>query len=270
MPSLSDHHSKSFAKIILIGDSGSGKTGALASLARAGYRLGILDFDNGLDILANILKAKDPKALANVNYLSCYDDKHSTKDGKVAIKGKPVAFANAIKALDDWPDLGSPAEWGPDSFLVIDSLTMMANACMDYVQYANNHYGQRPTLPEYGTYGDLMLETLSMIAAESFKTNVIVIAHLKQVGNVEEEMFIYPNALGQMVSTNIGQYFNNIIYAKSSGTGNNQRRKIFTQPRGSVLAKNSNPFVAKAEYDLEDGLAQFFSDLRGGADMAKN
>ena len=59
MPALSDHQSSQTTKMLFIGDSGSGKTGALASLAAAGYNLRILDVDNGVDILANLLR--DPQ-----------------------------------------------------------------------------------------------------------------------------------------------------------------------------------------------------------------
>ena len=51
MPSLSAHQSNDYVKLLLCGDSGSGKSGALASLVGAGYKLRILDMDNGLDSL---------------------------------------------------------------------------------------------------------------------------------------------------------------------------------------------------------------------------
>ena len=51
MPSLANHQSNEFTKLLIEGDSGSGKTGALASLVKAGYKLRILDMDNGLDAL---------------------------------------------------------------------------------------------------------------------------------------------------------------------------------------------------------------------------
>jgi len=58
MPKLGDHQSKSTTKMLFVGDSGAGKTGALASLAAAGYHLHIMDLDNGLDVLNNYY---DPK-----------------------------------------------------------------------------------------------------------------------------------------------------------------------------------------------------------------
>ena len=61
MPALGQHQSSDIVKMLFIGPSGAGKTGALASLASAGYNLRILDMDNGLDVLANVLN--NPKTL---------------------------------------------------------------------------------------------------------------------------------------------------------------------------------------------------------------
>ena len=51
MPSLDQHQSNDFVKLLLIGDSKAGKTGSLISLVKAGYKLRILDLDNLLDVL---------------------------------------------------------------------------------------------------------------------------------------------------------------------------------------------------------------------------
>jgi hypothetical protein len=56
VPQATKHQSHRTTKLLNLGDAGSGKTGALASLAKAGQRLIILDFDNGLDILIGLLK----------------------------------------------------------------------------------------------------------------------------------------------------------------------------------------------------------------------
>ena len=68
MPSLSNHQSNSFTKVLLCGDSGSGKSGALASLVSAGYTLRILDMDNGLDSLKTFILRDCPDKLNNVEY----------------------------------------------------------------------------------------------------------------------------------------------------------------------------------------------------------
>ncbi len=53
MPTLDAHESSRYAKLIYIGDSGTGKTGSLVSLLADGYKLKILDMDAGLDSLVH-------------------------------------------------------------------------------------------------------------------------------------------------------------------------------------------------------------------------
>ena len=54
---LETHTSATIVKMLLLGRSGAGKTGHLGTLAKAGYRIFLADFDSGLDILL------DPKVL---------------------------------------------------------------------------------------------------------------------------------------------------------------------------------------------------------------
>src|SRR6185312_12516236 len=72
MPTLADHPSSSVIKLLNIGESKTGKTGALASLVKAGYTLHILDYDNGLDILQTALRG-DNAALARVHFATLRD-----------------------------------------------------------------------------------------------------------------------------------------------------------------------------------------------------
>ncbi|KKK98315.1 hypothetical protein LCGC14_2644000, partial [marine sediment metagenome] len=74
MPQGTKHQSHNVTKLLNIGDSGAGKTSALACLADAGYRLIIADFDNGLDILIKIIKKKNAKALENLYYETFTDE----------------------------------------------------------------------------------------------------------------------------------------------------------------------------------------------------
>ena len=67
MPSLANHQSNQFTKLLLIGDAKSGKTGSLVSLVKAGYKLRILDFDNLLDILKFKVMEECPDKLDNVS-----------------------------------------------------------------------------------------------------------------------------------------------------------------------------------------------------------
>ena len=101
MPSLKDHQSNEFTKLLLIGDAKAGKTGSLISLVEAGYKLRILDMDNLLDILKYMILEKCPDKLDNVEFRTLRDKRKATKMGAV-IDGTPKAFVQAIEMLDKW------------------------------------------------------------------------------------------------------------------------------------------------------------------------
>src|SRR5260221_189953 len=73
MTALSEHQSTRSTKLLLMGHSGSGKTGALTSLVKAGYKLRILDLDNGLDSLASFVRRDCPDKMANVEFRTIRD-----------------------------------------------------------------------------------------------------------------------------------------------------------------------------------------------------
>ena len=107
MPMFKDHTVSSRTKLLLVGDSGSGKTGSLASLANAGYNLRIADFDNGLDVLVNYL---EPEALDRVHYFTFRDSLKTAS-----------AYNEFVKKLESWKDdsvdFGSVKEWGDKDVL---------------------------------------------------------------------------------------------------------------------------------------------------------
>lgn len=121
MPTLTDHPSTKAIKMLLMGDSGSGKTGALASLVNSGLKLNILDYDNGLDALRRFV---EPKFLNNVNY-HLFQDKFKFQGTTIVGDGAPDAFVRGAKLLaEPWPGgIGRLTEWGPDTVFALDSLT---------------------------------------------------------------------------------------------------------------------------------------------------
>src|SRR5882757_3538177 len=135
MPSLSQHQSNEYTKLLIEGDSGSGKTGALASLVKAGYKLRILDYDNGLESLKQFVLRDSPEMVDNVEFRTLRDKRKATPVGSI-IDGTPRAFIDGLKMLDRWKygdiDLGVPAEWGPECILALDSLTFCSDAAFDF------------------------------------------------------------------------------------------------------------------------------------------
>jgi len=268
MGKLSEHSSSSITKMLLIGDSGAGKTGALASLAQAGYNLRILDLDAGLDVLANLLK--DPNspygkdALARVEFETLTDSIKTV--GTRLVPGKAAVWQRAVKLLENWKtesaDFGPILKWTDKDVLVIDSLTMLGQAAMNFILSMNARLGQRPQLADWGDAQALVEGMLQMLYDENVKCNVVVISHIAYIGEEGGVTHGYPSAPGKALPPKVGRYFNTTLMARTTGAGTGQKRKLLTNTAGMVELKNTAPLKVKPEYDLSTGLADYFRDVR--------
>ncbi len=92
MPTLTHHQSNEYTKLLITGDSGSGKTGALTPLVTAGYKLRILDMDNGLETLKQFVLRECPDKIGNVEFRTLRDKRKASPLGPV-IDGQPKAAA---------------------------------------------------------------------------------------------------------------------------------------------------------------------------------
>lgn len=261
MPSLSAHASLNIVKLLNIGESGTGKTGQLVSLARAGYRLHILDYDNGLDILANILRKECPEALDNVEYETVRDDIYLL-NGLPMIKSPTKAFAEAGKILSRW----GADKWNHGDVLVLDTLSTFSDAAFNHALFMGQRLNKRPQQADYGTMADTVLLFLQMICDDAMDFNVIVNSHIRYLGGDEEtqlKMRGLPNAKGQQIPNNVSRLFNTVVLSKTQGTGPATKRVISTNPEGVIEVKTSNPLTVKPTYPVETGLAQLFADITG-------
>lgn len=264
MPSLAKHQSNEFTKILVTGDSKSGKSGALASLVMAGYKLRILDFDNGLDILKQYVLRDCPEKIDNIEYRTLRDERTSGAEGP-KISGKPKAFITSYKMLDNWKyddvDYGVPSEWGPECILVIDSLTFMSDAAFDFHEAASpdTKSGKHDIRAVYGSAQGAIEHVLAFITGPNFKTNVIVISHVKYVDNPDGTKKGYPVSIGSAISPTIPRYWNNYIRFSRSGG----KRKIETESSAMFDLATAAPFHMESKFDIETGMADVFRILRG-------
>lgn len=269
MPKLDAHQSNEFTKMLIEGDSSSGKTGALASLVGAGYKLFILDWDNGLEVLKQFVLRDCPDKIGNVEYRTLQDKRKATPGG-IFLDGPPKAFIAGIKMLDRWKytlddgtevDYGVPAEWGPDCILVIDSLTFMAEAAYDWREplAARGKSGDYDKRAVYGDSQDAIADVLKTTNSENFRTNVIVITHIRYVDNPDGTRKGYPTAVGAALSPQIPRYFNTVALCQTQAGG---KRTIQTEATAMIDLKNPKPFAAARSYPIETGLADFFAILR--------
>ena len=269
MTKLSDHQSTLTTKMLIVGDSGSGKTWSLASLASAGYNLRIMDLDNGIDILRSLLT--DPKSIYDKSSLDRVDfetitDPMTNRSGKL-IPTKATVWQRIAGMLSNWKstsaDFGSIATWTPREVLVIDSLSMATNAAVNFGQAMNARLGQKMTWDDIYSAQQLIEAFVQTLYDEGVRCQVIVMAHpdfIKDQNGIERG---YPATVGNKLSPKLGRYFNNVIEAKSDGVGASRRRKLLTKGSGMMEVKTSNPGMVKAEYEIETGLAELFADLQG-------
>ena len=268
MPTLDKHQSNDFTKLLIEGDSGSGKTGALTSLVKAGYKLRILDFDNGLETLKQFVLKECPENVTNIEFVTLRDKRVAGPEGPRVAKAE--AFVKSIRLLDRWKykaddgtefDLGVPSEWGSDTILVVDSLTFMSDAAFDFREplAPKSRDGKFDMRAVYKDAQDAIESVLALLTSESFHTNVIVISHVKYVDNPDGTRKGYPTAVGSALSPIIPRYFNSVALCQTTAGG---RRTIHTQATAMIDLKNPKPFAMAKEYPIETGLADFFGVLR--------
>lgn len=267
MPSLADHQSNDFTKLLLIGDAKSGKTGSLVSLVKAGYKLRILDMDNLLDILKEMILKECPDKIGNVEFRTLRDQKKITPQGPVVV-GSPKAFPEAMKMLDKWKykddgdevDLGVPAEWGPDTILVLDSLSRLCDSAYDFREplTPRGKSGEYDARAVYGDAQDAVETMLANLTSAHFKTNIIVVAHIQYMTLPDGSTKGFPQGVGQKLSPKIPQYFPSVVLFTNVGG----KRTLQTNSSPLIDLANPKPFAMAKSYPIETGLADFFGVLR--------
>lgn len=256
---MADHHSADTTKVLLIGDSGSGKTGSLVSLIEAGYKLRILDLDNGLDSLVAFARHQCPDKLINVEYETRRDAYKPSPMGPI-ISGMPKAFVDSLKLMTTWPDETKPAEWGPEYIFIIDSLTAMGRMAFEWAK------GMNPTSKDprqwFYTAQRAVEDVIAMVSSEGFNTNVIIISHITYLELADGTQRGYPSAVGTALSKHVAKYFNTLLLCESRSSGDNVKRLIHTLPTSLIDLKNPAPFQMDKSYPIAEGMAKVFEKLR--------
>lgn len=263
MVKLSDHTSGKYVKAMLIGDSGTGKTGSLASLAED-YDLRVLDLDNGIDILKAFITRDHPDRLDSVDAESVRDEyKASEKFGATVTKAS--AYTDAAKLMTTWSDGSIPGDWGADKLFILDSLTTLGKACFEWARLLNVSSGNNDQRAWYGTAQGAIENVIAMLTSPNFECNLVVVSHV----NYDEANGLtrgYPTTIGKALGPKIARYFNNLVLAETSGTGLNVKRTIRVVPNDLIDLKTAVPFAfAERALPLETGMRDLFRALRSTA-----
>lgn len=264
MPTLDQHQSNKFVKLLSMGDPSSGKTGAMTSLVKAGYKLLILDYDNGLDALKQYVKRDAPDKISNVHFMTLQDKKKQS-GGTIVNDGIPTAFSRGLKLLDAWTkangadeDIGITKTLGPEWIVVLDTLTFLSDACYDYFDALNP--GAKDKRQIYGLAQEALADLFDLLMNESFQTHVIVNAHLSYQN---DELGVtrkgFARSIGQALNTRISGWFNSAVLFESVGSGQNVKKQMRLTTNGIVELRNPAPFkLAGDSLPIDTALATFF------------
>lgn len=279
------------ARILLVGYPGSGKTGAISALLNVGYKVRLIDFEGNYKPL---LTYTDKRALANLDILT-FQDTMMDSGSYFDTAGVPTAFNGAIKSLQDWKTVDSKGEpvslgpvstWGPDTVLVIDSLTRLGVAAFLRARKMMNKTPKNTTAAVWGAAVDDQVEFIRKVNKRSNKFHTIFLGHLAMIGpktpmsssNEDDDLKdlkmqiateaaslmdtrLYPKAITQNSSRDIAGNFPTMLLAERKTKAMKVNRFI-TTVAGEELDLKLPVRNAAPDYPIETGLATIF-DLLG-------
>lgn len=246
MPSITDHPASDRVQALILGESGVGKTGLLASLANAGYKIVIHDFDNGLDVLSNSKYLTD-EGRKNVCFYT-YD------------VSNPASLGLFQKRLNDGvPEDTLPPvmSLGAGYVLVIDSGTFLGKAIRSHWESKSKYNDPRKM---FGDVYNSLATLFEFLKGPKVQCNFIVNTHIKYSENEQGIQKGYPSFLGRAFPDEAGRYFNNIwrIDVKPGPEG---KRVIRTRADGMTPLKCSAPDAVATEEPFD--LAALFNKVKG-------
>lgn len=248
-------------KGIVVGNSGSGKTASLVSLAEAGYYLHIADFDKGTKIIKNLLQKKNPTAYSRCE-IKPYTDVYG---GSANIYPTRVqAWSQAMNQMTKWTTAFSKYPECLNHIIVIDSLNFASKFAFNWILSLAGRLMAPKEIQDWGAAQDLMGAFLMKMYSNEVKCHVLMLTHISWQGTGESDIKMgFPmTAVGRSFNPQIGRFFNNVFLVRNTGTGPASKREIWTSPIDWVDLK-AESLELKSHYPLATGMADIFKSIRG-------
>jgi hypothetical protein len=280
---------------MIAAEPGDGKTGSLVSLAEAGFNVRLLDYDGNLEPL---MAYGSPEALARIDAVTLQDKLADVGEVNkyLASEQIPTAFTRGYKLLtkgwkytegDTTVDLGKASEWGPETVVVLDSLSAMGEAAMRRAMAGHNKTPFNMTSQVWGHAAKDQTDFVKMMAFHKNRFHVIVLAHKRtlsaadiitqnddakgneKIKEVKIEMLEllppakeYPVAITKNLSRAIAKELPTLLTIERKFRNGHERRYIRTESvaEWGVGVKISGKGLKDA-YPIETGLADLFADL---------
>lgn len=275
------------ARVMLVGYPGTAKTGAIAALANAGFKIRMLDFDGNY---VSLLKFTKPEFRSNIDIVTLEDSLKALPASYLS-SPQPTAFAKGLKLMDRWEymegetkvDLGSSDNWGMDTVVVLDSLTAMGECAFRRAMALSNKTPTNVTQQVWGLAMKEQDQFIEKLTSPRNRFHVIVTAHLKMISpkdiqkddsDLTKELKeraveliptrLFPSALGQGLPPTIGGHFPTILLAENQFSAKGvPSRKLVTVSRPELDLKLPAPNLP-ASFDIEDGLVEVFKLITPG------
>lgn len=168
-----------------IGYPGSGKTGALASLANAGYKIRGLSYEANYEPLVNYA---DDRADIDIVVLQ---DRMRNGDKYVEVMGIPEAFNQGLNLMKEWKykdddgnevNLGKSSEWGPDTVVFVDALGSLSAAAKARAMKMNNKTPSNMTSAVWGHAVADVNNFIELLKSDKNRFHLIINAHKQILG----------------------------------------------------------------------------------------
>jgi hypothetical protein len=288
------------AKVMLIGESGQGKTGAEAALICGGYTLRKADTDKGVKILRGLLthpkypyakiieergidlrKAIDFQPISEE--MGFVDTVHRFVDeraGKVTNVNERILAPKSAKAwakfsnlLENWPGAGHLETWDSNTVLSIDALDRAARYAYYHIQSLNHRLGAREDGYDFqrdtGAAQNQIRRLMEFLSNDSVVCNVVLITHIRRV-DLSAGFAQSPDERNrQKLSTGnakgypaaIGQAISPHLPESFNDVYVVEDGQIHTVQTDKVAAKTST--WLEKHYPVSSGLYEIFQELRG-------
>jgi hypothetical protein len=235
-------------KILNYGEAGTGKTYSTATLLGAGQKLRFLAAENNAiagiqaamkeylkqielkkrpallapDQFSMMIPARPKKTLADLaaqqtkfvgttleSQFKTADPQRNKYTRYLEVLKSTVAFKDSTTGVD----YGSVDDWGDDTTLVIDSLTIICEAIMSATVGGKLAISQ----PEWGVMQKTLVEFMRLLT-EDLTCNLVILGHpTKEIDPVLGITRIYPANLGQALNNLLPSFFTEVVWSYRKG-----------------------------------------------------
>ena len=288
------------AKILLTGESGSGKTGAEAALICGGYKIRKIDSDKGVKTLRGLLThPKYPYAQIirdrGINLETALDFQpvseemgfedtiHRNVDERtgqtrnvnerILAPKSAKAWAKVINLLESWPGAGHIETWDPMTVLSIDCLDRVARYAYYHIQNLQNRLGTREDGYDFqrdtGAAQTQIRRLMEFLSNDSIMCNMVIITHIRRLdlsagftqSTEERARKNLPTSAAKGYPMVIGQALSPHVAESFNDAYVVEDGFINTVMTDKIAAKTST--WLERRYPVTSGLYEIFTELRG-------